>query len=79
MLFDSVQYPDSISYLVPFEACSQLKDLQWGKRLVKSNINLRSEFRLQAALFDVIRERFIVYIFSWKDFLYNWKSNNCSL
>jgi len=57
--FDRVQHPDAISYLLSFQACSQLKDLQRGKRLVKkleqSNIDLRKEFKLQTALFDVSR------------------------
>ncbi len=57
--FDRVQHPDAISYLLCFQACSQLKDLQRGKRLVKkleqSNIDLQKEFKLQTALFDVSR------------------------
>lgn len=55
--FDHVQYPDAISYLLVFQACSQLKDLQRGKKLVdklkQSNIDLRKELKLQTALFDV--------------------------
>jgi hypothetical protein len=52
-----VQNPDAISYLLSFQACSQLKDLEQGKRLAeklaKSKINLRKEIKLQTALFDV--------------------------
>ncbi|CAF1246072.1 unnamed protein product [Rotaria sp. Silwood1] len=57
IIFDRVQYPDAISYLLVFQACSQLKDLQQGKRLVnklaQSNIDLRKQFKLQTALFDM--------------------------
>jgi hypothetical protein len=59
MTFDRVQNPDVISYLLAFQACAQLKNLKEGKRLVekleKSTINLREEFKLQTALFDVSR------------------------
>jgi len=55
--FNRVQNPDAISYLLSFQACSQLKDLEQGKRLAeklaKSKINLRKEIKLQTALFDV--------------------------
>ncbi|CAF0805064.1 unnamed protein product [Rotaria sordida] len=48
--FDRVQYPDAISYLFSFQACSQLKDLQQGKRLINKlaqlNIDLRKQFKL---------------------------------
>jgi hypothetical protein len=58
--FNRVQKPDAISYLLAFQACSQLKNLEQGKqlaeKLVKSNINLRKEIKLQTALFDVSRE-----------------------
>lgn len=60
--FNRVQNPDAISYLLVFQACAQSKDLEQGKRLVekldKSKINLRKEFKLQTALFDVSRGRF---------------------
>ncbi len=59
-MFYSVQHPDAISYLLSFQACSQLKDLQQGKilveKLVQSNINLQKEFKLQTALIDVSGE-----------------------
>jgi hypothetical protein len=57
LMFTRVQNPDAISYLLSFQACSQLKDLEQGNRLAeklaKSKINLRKEFKLQTALFDV--------------------------
>jgi hypothetical protein len=52
MTFDLVQYPDAISYLLSFQACSQLKDLQRGQIFAK----------LQTALFDVSRKRFSIHI-----------------
>jgi hypothetical protein len=61
-MFTRVQNPDAISYLLSFQACSQLKDLEQGKqlaeKLAKSKINLRKEFKLQTALFDVSQEEF---------------------
>ncbi len=55
--FNRVQNPDVISYLLVFQACAQLKDLEQGKKFVekfeKSKINLREEFKLQTILFDV--------------------------
>ncbi|CAF4375005.1 unnamed protein product, partial [Rotaria sordida] len=48
--FDRVRYPEAISYLFSFQPCSQLKDLQQGKRLINklvpSNIDLRKQFKL---------------------------------
>ncbi len=61
MIYNSIQYPDAISYLLSFRACSQLKDLEQREILVdkleKLNINLRKEFKLQTALFDVTVEK----------------------
>jgi hypothetical protein len=61
MIFNSIEYPDAISYLLSFRACSQLKDLERKEILVdkleKSNINLRKEFKLQTVLFDVTVEK----------------------
>ena len=60
-MFYSIQRPNAISYLLSFQACSQLKDLQQGKilleKLGQSNINLQKEFKLQTALIDVSREK----------------------
>ncbi|CAF1373777.1 unnamed protein product [Rotaria magnacalcarata] len=55
--FDRIQCPDAISYLLAFQACALLKNLQKGKELAKKleklNIDLGKNFKLQTALFDM--------------------------
>lgn len=55
--FNRIKNPDRTSYILAFQACSQLKDLEQGNKLVekllKSNINLQKDIKLQTALFDV--------------------------
>lgn len=97
MTFNRAQNPDAISYLLAFQACSQLKDLKQGARLVeklaKSKIDLRQEFKLQTALFDVrgtdrteSPDRTVLDVwkmwrfrFSGTDFSHHGQSNYCPL